>query len=150
MTLGNVKNTICDTEGLLMAKIYFDPLKQSNLTNVAIDISERISKIMPKVPWLSASGHVSAYYETCRMILNEVEKVDADSDARNGIQFWTLTLLYANNKKFQIAATTSKRKNEILGDKISNSWIMWIGIDQNPALKILETYQVWNPESNKK
>jgi len=133
-----------------MARTCFEPLKQSNLINVAIDISERVSKNMPKVPWLSASGHVSAYYETCRMILNEVEKVDADSDAKNGIQFWTLTLLYANNKKFQIAATTSKRKNEIQGDKVSNSWIMWVGIDQNPALKILELFEIWNPESTHK
>lgn len=132
-----------------MAKILFEPLKQSNLTSVAIDISERVSKNMPKVPWLSASGHVSAYYETSKMILAEVEKINADADAKNGIQFWALTLLYANNKKFQIAATTSKRKNEILGDKISNSWIMWIGIDQNPAIKILESYEIWNSEGSK-
>ena len=83
--------------------ISYEGENQQKIAEAAINIVASIENSLPRVPWLSNSGQQDAFKEIHKLITDEAEKLNAESDAKNAIIFWSMTLLYANKKSFRLA-----------------------------------------------
>jgi hypothetical protein len=133
--------------------VYYTAEKQSSLTNIATDIAWGLfgknAHNLPKVPFWSHSGQVDAFYAAVDIIISKIlsrEELSYDANARSGVLFWTLTLLYPNNKKFAAAARAAKRTTT--GKKFEvGSWFEWLGTDIPPAVAVARYIPYWERQS---
>ena len=88
--------------------IVFDPEDQGVLAEASASLSAQLERSLPKVPWLSNSGQQEAFRKMVDEVVDSAGSLDADADAKNAIVFWTLTLLYANNKSVRLATASVK------------------------------------------
>jgi hypothetical protein len=127
--------------------------KQSNLTNIATDIAWKFfgenARNLPKVSIWSHSRQVDAFYTTVDLIIADIlsrEDLAYDANARSGTLFWSLTLLYPNNKKFAIATHAAKRTTSGRHFEIG-SWFEWLGTETNPAVAVAYFIPRWERSS---
>lgn len=129
--------------------IEFIPEKQSNLTDVATDICDKLlwreSGKMPRIPWLSQDGQEAAFYKVSDMVIEEIIKnprLSYDENARSGVYFWSLVLISANYRKFRAAISAAKRTNPKLYE--AGAFLQWYGTEVHPSLALAANAALWS------
>jgi hypothetical protein len=129
--------------------IEFFPEKQSNLTNVAIAICDKLlsrgGEKMPSIPWFSLVGQEAAFYKVSDMVIEEIikePKLSYDENARSGVYFWSLILISANYRKFRAAIAAAKRADPRFYE--AGAFLQWYGTDVHPSLAFSFNVALWS------
>lgn len=132
--------------------VIFNADDQSNLVDIATDIAGKIlwenGGNMPKVPWLSQNGQVKAFNFVVEFIKKEIinnEYLSYDQNARSGVLFWTLTLIYANHRFFRVSTSAAKKDFPITLEV--RSWLGWIGSELHPSIVVKRNAPKWKSKS---
>ncbi len=124
-------------------KIIFDATNQENITAAACDLCIVMKNTMPRVPWLSNSKQQDAFKKIVEMISSGAENLDADQDSKNAVIFWTLTLLYANKKSFQLATASVKNWNSYGISPVALTFVSWVGDNTHPGHVVAASIDSW-------
>lgn len=126
--------------------ITYEGENQQRIGEAAADLVSSIENNLPKVPWLSNSGQQDAFREIVNIITEKANAIDADSDAKNAIAFWAMTLLYANKKSFRLA-TASVKNFGYAPTSIANTFVSWIGDNTHPGVVVMNNIESWKNQS---
>jgi len=123
--------------------IIFDATNQENITNAACDLCIEIENTMPRVPWLNNTKQQEAFKKTVEMISNGAGNLGADQDSKNAIIFWTLTLLLANKKSFQLATASVKNWGTYGLSPVATTFISWLDTNTHPGQVVASSVDAW-------
>lgn len=132
----------------IQENIFFDPVEQSKLTDVATGITAEIlwndNGKMPHIPWLSQKGQSEAFDTVVKMIISSIlanDRLSYDENARSGVLFWTLILIAANSKKFKIAIAAAKRQPASLYE--TKAFLNWCDTEVHPSIALIGYVERW-------
>ena len=123
--------------------VVFDPEDQGVIAEASARLSAQLERSLPKVPWLSNTGQQEAFRKMVDKVVDSAGSLDADADARNAMVFWTLTLLYANNKSVRLATASVKNWGAVVGSPVASTWLSWIGQNTHPGSVVASSYAQW-------
>lgn len=129
--------------------IKFNPEKQSDLTNVATDICDKLvwqegGKI-PRIPWFSQDGQEAVFYKVSDMVIEKIisnPKLSYDEIARSGVYFWSLVLISANHIKFRAAIAAAKSTSPRFYE--AGAFLQWYGTEVHPSLAFAANAALWS------
>lgn len=128
-------------------KIIYEGENQQKIAESAANIVSTIENNLPRVPWLSNTGQQDAFREIVNIITDKANSLDADSDAKNAITFWAITLLYANKKSFRLA-TASVKNFGFAPTAVASTFISWIGDNSHPGEIVMKNIESWRTTGN--
>lgn len=123
-------------------KITYEGSNQQRIAEAAARIVSTIKNSLPRVPWLSNSGQQEAFRDILSIITDEANEVYAETDARNAIIFWVLTVLYANKKSFRLA-TASIKNFGFAPTAVAKSFVSWVGTNSPPGEIVMNNIESW-------
>ena len=132
----------------IQKNVFFDPIEQSNLTDIATGITAEIlwddNGKMPHIPWLSQTKQSAAFDIVVKMIISSIlanDRLSYDENARSGVLFWTLILIAANSKKFKIAIAAAKRGPANLYE--AKAFLDWCDTEVHPSVALTSNVERW-------
>ena len=124
--------------------ITFNPTDQGEIAKAAVELYSDIESRLPPIPWLSNSGQQEAFHAIVKAVGDAADLLPADRQAKYAIIFWTLTVLYANNKKFRVATNAAKRVSGLMKIwAVELTFVEWIGSETHPGAVAAASMPRW-------
>ena len=122
--------------------ITFAGPNQEAIAGAATNLVSSIERSLPRVPWLSNSGQQEAFRKIVALVDGEVDRLEADADAKNAILFWALTLLYASQRSFRLAIASVKNFG-FASSPVASTFVSWVGENTHPGEVVMQNIESW-------